>query len=692
MRLWISLPVARRRWQPHLAIIFSALIVGVACGGGDSDGEATAAPSETIEAVAVDPLDCETAGYPCSWADIDPTVRDRSLELAHGAADQLASAGSFAEAAAWLETQDGIAELIADEGGIRFRLDGGRPVWVFERPEATVASTPRGSELLVSSSPLAAVAPPEAAAASVGGGTSTAGGEADGRVVGMDPELKTALVVAPFAWYSGMEADQITRVLEDTRGYAGAVRYEANTAETAADVSIDTFTQLAGYDFLYVRSLGGGVCPPDEPCHSTIAVQELHNKDYHLLDEQISSLDIIVWGDGTESLAVEADFFRQTYRGGIPNTLIFFDVYLPKDEGLIRSIKHPSSEFSYWNGFRRNLPPLEPVVEYLANLASTGRSTSFVYHELVGLLQGPLPFEAVKPAIQEAAFRVREVVQLMDSAGAELRNGSAILVDGKLDDGEPDTIHVTIRVDGIPESEAEHTTINLGVDGEQREPKLPAEGTRLGDSSWTVTWDVRMEDIKKGQEIELLAIAQLVEGGLSQQQAVVVAGVPDIGTVWEGSSLSVSTTQWPGVTITRNAEVTFTRDEDEGPDETVVTFSVTGGTMTWEIKGSDGNCTFAGGPVEIDLPQGSSSRITFDLRGAAIRYYGTGSVPEGPEILVLKRCGGDNEDYLTRAEGVWWLAPQDEGDFLLNGSLADGTWNSGARISTTFDWSFHKVE
>jgi hypothetical protein len=629
-------------------------------------------------------LDCDLGDFPCTWQDVSEDVVERSRELGRTAHQQGAANGSYLEAAAWLEAQEGVAEVIADEGGVRFRLEGGRPVWLLERPVAAA----RNARAFLSARLPGPMTPAGA------GDPEPERGLSFDAVVGDDPDEKTATVLAPFAWHPGMDAGSIATMLEQTRGYEGGVEYLANWAEDDTTVWFDTFAELPGQDVVYIKSYGGRVCPPNEGCHATVAVQELNDPDFHLDESQAAVMDIIVWPDGSESLSASADFFRSAMPGGIPKALIFMDVEQIIDDDLTRAIKHPTSEYYYWDGYIVVADSLPVIRSYIAELSESARSPAVVYHEMSDELrvQGTL-LVGVRPADQ-GALRIREVVRLADPATGELRDGSTIRVDGELGDDVPDILHVVIEVEGMTEEEAATTTVNLLVDGEPVDPpQNPAEGTRFGDYAYGLSWDAEVPDIAEGQQIELEAIAQLTEGGLSRHHVTVTpAGEDGLGTVWEGVVTSVSDTYFPGVTITRRTHVVFVRDPDEEPDAEEITFLVTGGSTSWEIAGSDGNCTFAFGPIEEDLPVEDGGGITFDLDEAAngvISYYGSGDIP-GTEILVSKVCRGDDQSYTTSTQGSWWLAPRDE-EFLVSGTTAEGSWSRGSVLDTEYDWTFTRV-
>ena len=376
---------------------------GPSASPGPSASQAPAAgPSGTTTAQA---LDCVTGGYPCTWQEVSADIVERSQELAHAAQDKRSSGGSYLEAAAWLDAQDGVAEVIADEGGLRFRLEGGRPVWLLERPVATA----RSDRAFLSARLPGPMLP-----------TGARDLQPDRRrafdaVVGDDPEEKTATVLAPFAWQPGMDAGSIATLLEQTRGYEGGVKYLANWADDEMTVWFDTFAELPGQDVVYIKSYGGKVCPEDEECHATVAVQELTDPDFHLDESQAAVMDIIVWPDGSESLSVSADFFRSAMPGGIPNALIFMDVERIVDDDLTRAIKHASSEYYYWDGYIVVADSLQVIRSYIAQLSESGRSSAVVYHEMADQLrvEGTL-LVGVKPA-DGSARRIREVVRLARS-------------------------------------------------------------------------------------------------------------------------------------------------------------------------------------------------------------------------------------------------------------------------------------
>jgi len=277
------------------------------------DPSATHFPSESPIASqttggTAEVLDCVVADYPCTWAEVPEGVLVRSRELALSAHGQHSSGGSYLTSGEWLREQEGVAEVLADESGVRFRLERGRPVWLLDRPD--VGSDVSGLAYVMARR----VAPPRGSRPGrVVDSRQERGREARSgfdAVVGNEEPEKHATVLAPFAWHPGMDASSIAELLDGTRGYEGGVSYLANWAPDESTVSFASFADLPGEDVVYIKSYGGQVCPDGEACHATIAVQELDDADFHLDDAEAAILDIIVWPDGSESLSVEADFFR----------------------------------------------------------------------------------------------------------------------------------------------------------------------------------------------------------------------------------------------------------------------------------------------------------------------------------------------------------------------------------------------
>jgi hypothetical protein len=164
--------------------------------------------------------------------------------------------------------------------------------------------------------------------------------------------------------------------------------------------------------------------------------------------------------------------------------------------------------------------------------------------------------------------------------------------------------------------------------------------------------------------------------------------------VWEGDATTTSNTFFPGVTITTSAHAIFSRDPEWEPGDSRISYFLTGGSFTWSIGGTSGDCTFEAGPIQVPLGVDDHSYISFDLKqldAGIIGYYGMANLVDGRRVEVAKTCAGKSENYNTTAGGSWFLAPED-GEFVLDGTVAEGKWASGAVIHTDFSWRFAKSE
>ena len=684
----MSPALPRRRAIPTIALSITVAVAALACGSPPADSlpAGSNVPTET--------LDCERDAYPCSLADVAPEVLERSRSLGKEASARLAEGASVAEAAGWLDGQASVVVVEHDEQALRFRLDGGRFVWVMteELPKPANAhdlGTPVARGLLMPGQERSFSAPRPR--------TAERPSSVDA-VVGHGIPLKSAIVLAPFAfaaaWIPPGGATEAAQILEGARGYQHRVTYLENATIDAGTVSVDSFTELDSYDVVFIRSVGGNICPEGEGCHSFVGAEAV-DPEWHMTDAQAASLDIVIYrgAPGMDVLAVTTDFFRGLYPGGLQHKIIMFDV--PKlDEELARAVKGSTSEYYFWNAARPDHAAVA-IEAYLRDLARTGRSPAVVYHEMAGQLMTPTAtFVGVKPAA-EGANRVREVVWIRDPEDPEreLLPGDQIAVDGRLGDGEPDKVSWVVDIDGLTEQEAAATRLTMLINDTEGPSTFAASGEHIDDHLWRLEGSIEVPDLQLGDKLDILAIAELAEKGASQWNVQV--GVDDrLGTVWEGVGTATATTLWDGVTLTRSAQVTFLRETEERAGSTKVKFRPIEGTVTWSMAGADSKgCSHTAGPIVLPVAV-DSAYLTFDISRLAegiITYEGQGSVSDGPNVELLLSCPDFSNVTLTGAEGTWFHAPGDQ-DWFLEGTEIVGTWNNGAAIGSTFTWNFKKVK
>lgn len=651
-------------------------------------------------------LECERDGYPCDNTGVAAPVRERTVALADEAATRLAKA-SPADVGNWLAGEDGVANVWTGSRGVRFRLDGGRPAWAWMDPADELSAS-----AAIDLSRIDLPSNPGITSASLA--SSTRGRDAERgtsvepevvippgiapRVVGTDPDSKLGLFIAPYAYrWPTSTAAELADIFSQTRGYEGGVRYLANTSPGGTTVSVDTFKQLAGYGVVYLQTQGGRACNAAGDCHPVVMATDIASPDD--LGNEIG-VELITWrqtgtATGTYGVGLTEDFFFNNYRDPLENAVIYFDVPDIEDENLWAALTAPTSEWYYWNG-NVTVAEARPIaLAFLGTLAETGRTTSDVYHGMVTQFTvGSSKLVGVKPAAG-GATRVREIVYLLDpESGEPLTPDSHVQVLGNLGDGEPDRVAWSVGIDGIGEPDLLATTVNVSIDGILADPFLPGDGTKLNDDTYRLEGELQLtRDLEEGDTVEFLAVAQLADLGLSQQKVTLSVAADEVGTVWEG--VVTATSHGPNMVLpTFHATATFTRVPSSNPDPKVVRFSLTSGSFTWSIHGSTEHCDITGGPVSVPLPEDEYSEIIFDVSGASgrgITYSADASLESGPAVDVSQSCDNGDEPYATRAEGTFWLAPMKKG-FDLNGDTIAGTYTTGGQVSTTFEWSFHRVK
>jgi hypothetical protein len=93
--------------------------------------ESSARTEDGVGEVSVDTeLDCDRRGYPCTWAEIDAAVIERTVALSDVVEERLSAGEPTNVVAAWLEEDPDMAEVMHDSLLIRFRMEGGRAVWL----------------------------------------------------------------------------------------------------------------------------------------------------------------------------------------------------------------------------------------------------------------------------------------------------------------------------------------------------------------------------------------------------------------------------------------------------------------------------------------------------------------------------------------------------------------------------------
>lgn len=219
------------------AALLVVVVTAASCGGDAAESGPAGIDFRDV------PIPCRVEGYPCTWNEVPEATVTRTKQLGHLAARLTLTTPSLDSVAAFLDEREGMAEVVIDGTGVRYRLEGGRPAWVFlssemdhhrGTPEAVagrgVASVPRGAPP-PSGGRVAGVVPLTRAARALGAWLGPAPLHAASArqsrrqaVAGEPGEGKKALVLSPYEHeFPGVGADFTSRarLVRDYRERAG---------------------------------------------------------------------------------------------------------------------------------------------------------------------------------------------------------------------------------------------------------------------------------------------------------------------------------------------------------------------------------------------------------------------------------------------------------------------------------------
>jgi hypothetical protein len=681
-----------------VALLLTAMLAG--CGGGGDDAVADSGPSDSSGPVADPPpqsppegpaipaaMECGSAEFPCSFFEVSIDVLRRGEQLAEVVMGMLDGGIAIEAALAYLLTQPDLADCAGNSTAIRFRLKGGRDVFILQpvTPEPTSA----------------AAAAPAAMKASMPTNSQT-----QKVVVGSGADQKRALVLSPFKYFFKEFDDgaPVAERLESTRGYAGNVTYRENATKTAATVGIQQFAGWNNYDVIHVTGHGRQVCDANR-CVATILTGDIYSDAADLL--QLTELGLNtahVVGSEDKFLALGADYFRNQYPSGLDSKLIFFNAcqtYSNADSEFRDALMGPNSVFLGWTDAVESGPAKAAALALFLDLSNNGVTAQRAFDGLGDLKMNPHVFEGkqINAALKldsntSAELRIREVVRLERiTGGGELLDNGTVNVVGTANDGVVDLVPYQVLVEGIPESQQEAAVIQFTVDGHSSTPQTVSAGERVGDTGWRLSGQIPYKDVAPDERVEMLATVQLPEGGTSSHRVTVnlTAGSEPEPETWVGQGVYHLDTDSGDnrVHVTVVATVTFRQDPSTIGARYKYLNSV-GGTMTWSRSGSvptafDGACYYSAGPVEIAIPDGDGG-IIIDTAGTPSTYSMSG-LTRGQEIRIAENCG--NYAFSTRVSGSWAPAVGHSDGFTVS---ADGGTISGTASNNTanWEWTFHR--
>jgi hypothetical protein len=676
-----------------LALLLMTMLTG--CGGGGDPETVADTGASGSSSPATDPppaegpsvpsgLECGAVTFPCSLAQVSVEVLARGEELAEAVMGMLDGGSTVSAVLEFLRAQPGLVDSAGHSGAIRFRLEGGRDVFILQ-------PTPPGAELPAS---MARVA-------------QKAGNSNQKVVVGQGADQKRALVLSPFQYFFREFDDgaPVAQRLEATRGYAGNVTYLENATRTAATVGIQQFAGWENYDVIHLTGHGAQVCDLNR-CVATVLTGDIYSTADDLL--QLTELGLNtahVRGTDAKFLALGADYFRTKYPSGLDSKLIFFNAcqtYSEADSELRDALLGPDSVYLGWTDVVESGAGRAAALALFQDLSVNGVTAQRAFDGLGELAINRHTFEGrdVEAVLQldsnpSGELRIREVVRLERiTGGGELVDNATVNAVGTANDGVVDLVPYQILVEGIPESQQEAAVIQFTVDGHSSTPQTISAGERVGETGWRLSGQIPYRDVAPDQRVEMLATVQLPEGGTSSHRVSVnlTAGSEQQAEVWIGEGIyhhDVDLGDYE-MHITVVANVTFRQDPSTIGARYKYLDSV-GGTMTWMRSGAvgtafDGPCAYSAGPVEIAIPDGDGS-IVIDT-SASPSTYSMAGLTRGPEIRVAENCG--NYAFTTRVSGAWAPAIGSSEGFAVSadGGTISGTSSSGNTASNTSNWEW----
>ncbi len=677
------------------SLTIAACVSLAACGGGDGTaaGDGPTSADGGPDSPDSSALACEQGHYACSWSGVGLSTIERSIALGEQAAAKLGSGASTAEVGAWLETSETLAEIQYDDGLIRFRLQGGRPVWLGKSsrlaPGASVpAPTSATRRALAAAVGNAGIAP-----------SGTSAPNAADSIVRPGVEQKRALIMVPFRFdgisASGFSAGvKVAASLEATPGYAGHVVLAQNQIATAEDITVDSFGDFRNFDVVFVQSYGGRLCFDERtnqeiPCRSFIDAQRFHGTAIELINSTTTGVELLIWDDLHKDLILTADFFRSQYPGGLKNTLVFLSACSSYADDLVQALQGPSSNYVGWSQTVSELTASTKSHLLFEGMA-TGRTLQAVYADLSVDGDTHDEFTGADILIGLPTLRLRELLTVRDeSSGQPLVSGQSVHIVGQPEDGEADSLSLLIDVEGIEEGEADVFVLHLEIDDKPFSSMVVGDaGAQIGPYAWQVRSSVPLGfDVKSGQVLKIRAWVQLPEGGISSVEVSpeVTEVAVGLGRIYQGTSTRVWNMS-AGPTVTAKANVTF---ELEGPlGQPQLRYNVVGGTMTVtfsdNLKGSI--CGYSG-KVVVPMPVNLLNRLTIDAQTHQYSGYGQSA---GPIVQVMEQCPGQEATLVPFDSSSIWFVANEANVFITDGAAIEGDYQSSA--TSRFNWSFVKVE
>lgn len=576
----------RRVLLPVIALMSALAGAALACSvfpGGPSESSG----DPTVEATAVGDTQaprCEREGYPCSYAEADPAAIELGVQVMDIADAVINDGGTIPDAGARLELEEDVVELVYDQLSLRFRVDGGPPMWLIDpvimQSEATTAAA---NHVL---------------ARPIGQDDGPVGDQKEGE----EPKHRS-LVLAPFLWdfgtnegpevdrligtHDNYECDGCQRLVVSYRSKLDADKDGKPDDFSSGGVTLTDFQGWDRYDIIHVSTHGVQNClneldytpqfstPDNSDCYTALFTGiSVHQMVYETMSASPAfGAGGVAWAKlagGEECGGLEAgtsdyneadcfeaglwwqvvttDFFKLGYPGGLDDKLIFLSACESMkgrdlaealagdnttvlgwtesvDAGIAEKVATKFYELYIGNGLEA-----EPAFEKAKMVVGEGGLLTRLRPKGGGSYPNAVP-EIIRGGSPEP--RGREVIALRHVVfHQELEDGASLPVNGIAGDGKPDRLPVLVQVDGIePGQDPASFTIHLKVnDTEASQTFVPVH--QVGEYSyWGLPYIELPADVSQLQGVKIETWVDLPEGGRSRN---VIEGVDLAGCGWTG--------------------------------------------------------------------------------------------------------------------------------------------------------------
>jgi hypothetical protein len=532
-------------------------------------------------------------------------------------------------------------------------------------------------------------------------------------------------------WANGDDGEEVAEILGRTRGYEGRVDFAANDDILSQRVNIDSFKGWNDYDVIHVSSHGFVVC--FQICRGAVASGMLVGEDPN--DRGVSTGKAFVAetrklgerglelgkaeGFGRRGLDLlptdivlhTADFFRHQYRGGLPDTFIFFNACESLTSGfidLVDALRGPNTVYLGWDSPVESVSATATALALYEELATKGYPAQVAFEELGSKQHDPLQVANLRylgPSGVED-LRVRDVVYLVDGAGEPLAAGAQVPIVGKAGDGEPDEVPYTVQVDGIKEEFAEATVLHVEVDGTTGDPVAVSDGSVDENGRWTLKGTVSLGyDLEEDTEVTMRAWVELHSLGESEHEvAALLVGGPIMGFVWELRTSRTIMTNFNSKT-TVSAVLTLEFAEGQEVDEPHPRYVVTGGTVTYhavDYYNTNGNCavsakerSYEATPSNFPVTD-TRNFIEFDTTVTPVLYWNNIITKDGLAHTVTQNCEYSGVSEVDYGPNILWVnvSPKEPvtDPYLITGSDFEEYVTGIVTTQVTREWTITRIK